>query len=869
MNVSAAVVPVRTRPLDQGWTVEWVDGPPETPEDIRGRAVPATVPGQIHTDLMAAGLLADPDIGFGECEQHWIGASTWRWRTDVLIETGAGEHCALVGHGFDTVAQVRLDGELLGCTDDQHLRYRWPVEPPGHGQPVELTVTIEPIHVSAAAAEEEVGHLPRPYPFPYPYVRKSACNFGWDWGPSYVTAGIWRPIELQTYGRARFEDVTILAGVGDEASVPTGHVRVYAGLGTAAEDADTGVVATVLGSVGIRVRVTDPDGSTAARGHGYVEHTDDDGAHALVEVSIDDPKVWQPVGYGEQPLYEVRVDLVVDGVIVETTTRHTGLRNVRIEEPDDKLGRRWHLQLNGRRVRIRGYNWIPDDPFIAEITPARIRHRLDQAVAGGANLIRVWGGGYIVDHDFLQACDERGLLVWHDFPFACAAYDESPQMLAKITAEAEQAVTALSNHPSLVIWCGGNECVWGWHSWGWQEELQGRPWGARIYGEILPDVVARLDPTRPYVGNSPWSGSVDLDPSDPAAGPVHVWDVWNDVDYDHYRSVDPAFVSEMGWCGPPAWTTLRMAVPQDPLDLSNPGVQHHLRAEDGVLKLNRGLEQNFGGADDPDDWHYLSQLVQARSQQAGTEWLRSRERCAGVVIWQLNDCWPVVSWAAIDGNGHKKPLWFALRRAFAPRLLTLQPSYPADEVGANVPGDLAVVMVNDSLEDWRGDVTVRRIDLHGAELARADVVLAVRAGESASVPLDSFMTLPGDATQELVVAEDREGRRSWWAFAKDAEMGLPAADLEVRVLEFGTDSVLVEVVAQSLLRDLIIYPDRAAHELGLDPLVARIDDMMLNVMPGERVLLQLTGLAGVDAIPRERLTAVLSSAPVLRVLGDR
>ncbi|MGB3829939.1 MAG: glycoside hydrolase family 2 protein [Ornithinimicrobium sp.] len=863
MNADAAVVPVRTRVLDHDWTVEWVDGPADTPQEIRGRAVAATVPGQIHTDLMAAGLLSDPDVGFGECEQHWIGASTWRWRTAVTIDRGPGEHCDLVAHGLDTIAEVRLGDTLLGRTDDQHLRYRWTVQPPSDGEPVELSVTIHPIHLAAAAAEEEVGHLPRPYPFPYPYVRKSACNFGWDWGPSYVTAGIWRPIELQTFGRARLDDLRILADLSDEGQGQRGHIGVHASLATPATTDPA-----VLDAVGITVLVTDTDGQTVARGESLAEETSSGGTQAVVQLSIDEPRLWQPVGYGEQPMYEVQVQLVVDDVVVETTTRHTGLRTVRIEEPQDELGRRWHLHLNGRRVRVRGYNWIPDDPFIAEVTPARVRHRLDQAVAGGANLIRVWGGGYIVDHEFMRACDERGLLVWHDFLFACAAYDESPEMVAKITAEAEQAVTALSSHPSLVIWCGGNECVWGWHSWGWQDELEGRSWGARIYGEVLPEVVARLDPTRPYVGNSPWSGSVDLDPSDPASGPVHVWNVWNDVDYKHYRSVDPVFVSEMGWCGPPAWTTLRGAVPEGPLDLDNPGVRHHLRAEDGVLKLDRGLQQNFGATRDPDDWHYLSQLLQARSQQAGSEWLRSRERCAGVVVWQLNDCWPVVSWAAVDGQGHAKPLWFALRRAFAPRLLTLQPLYVADEFGGNPPGDVAVVMVNDSLEDWRNQVSVRRVDLHGTELARTDVVLEVRAGQTANVPLDPSMTMPDNPTQELLVAEDTDGRRTWWAFAKDVEMTLPTPRFDVQVHDVSQDSVTVEITAASLLRDLIIYPDRAAYELSLDPSGAQVDEMLLSVFPGERATLTLTGLPGVDLVDRERVAAVLSTAPVLRVVGD-
>ncbi|CAN5451189.1 hypothetical protein BH23ACT6_BH23ACT6_04050 [soil metagenome] len=430
---------------------------------------------------MAARLLNDPDIGFGEMHQHWIGASTWRWTRTLNrhdIESEAAErpavHHDLVFHGVDTIAEVHLGGVLLGKTDDQHVRYRWPLPPADGGyadvsdDPEELSVTIHPVYPVALKAQEQVGPLPRPYTVPYPYVRKSACNFGWDWGPSYLTAGIWRPVELQSYGRGRIESLRVLSGTQGTDDHLVAAISVAADL-HCPEDID---------GLSMRVTVRGPDGSTCVTETAAAQPCADGATQAQVDVSIEAPAVWQPVGYGNQPLYDVLVELVLHEQVLHSETRRTGLRTTEVHEPRDSQGQRWHLVINGRRIRVRGYNWIPDDPFIAEVTPARTRRRLDQAVAGGANMIRVWGGGYVVDEDFMAACDERGLLVWHDFMFACSAYDESPQMLAKITMEAEQAVTALSPHPSLVLWCGGNECVWGWHSWDWQPELGGRSWGS-------------------------------------------------------------------------------------------------------------------------------------------------------------------------------------------------------------------------------------------------------------------------------------------------------------------------------------------------------------------------------------------------------
>ncbi len=824
-----------TQMLHTSWTCTWVEGPEDTPAGVR-EAFPAVVPGQVHTDLMRAGLLEDPDVGLGELHQGWIGASTWRYATELTVPDGTSE---LVFDGLDTIAEVRLSGVLLGATEDQHLRYRFDVSASA-GRTVPLEVTFLPVLPVAEAAATEIGPLPRPYEFPYPYVRKSACNFGWDWGPSYVTAGIWRDVRLQTWHGARLEELRVLGDLDGD----TGRVTVSADVVTDGTAVD----------VRLRVRLADPDGVEVGVAEAVV-----DAGQAACRMTVDRPRFWQPAGLGEQPRYTTEVELLVDGKIVETDVRRPGLRSVSVEEPDDERGHRWALVVNGRRVRVRGYNWIPEDPFVAEVTPDRVLERLDQAVAGGANLIRVWGGGYVVDETFMTACDERGLLVWHDLLFACSAYDESPQMLALIRQEAEQAVSALSAHPSLVLWCGGNECVWGWHSWGWQAEIGDRSWGARIYGEVLPEVVARLDPTRPYVGNSPWSGSVWADPSEEAVGPVHLWKEWNDRDYTHYRESDPPFAAELGWCAPPTWSTLRAAVPDGPLDLSNPVVTHHLRAEDGVEKLQRGLAENVGSPTDPDDWIYLSQVVQARSQVAAAEWLRSRERCSGVVVWQLNDCWPAISWAAVDGAGLEKPVWFALRRSFAPRLLTIQPTEPGASL---VPDAMDVVAVNDGLEPWDVEVRIRRLRVAGDERATFSTTMIVPPGETGRARLPQPVSGPADAAGELLLAE-ADGQRSWWFFAKDVAADRPSPRFSVQVGRSG-DDVTVRVTAQTLVRDLALFPDRVAAALGLAPRDVRVDDMLHTLLPGESVTFTLTGVpVGHD------LEQLLSAPPVLRATGDR
>jgi beta-mannosidase len=841
----------QTLDLGASWQLAWTAGPDDSPSYATGgAAIPATVPGQVHTDLLAAGLLEDPDVGLREADQMWIGHSQWTYSRTFTWDGTSEERTELVADGLDTFATVRLNGHDVAVTADQHIGYRWDV---AHlltrGENL-LEITFGSAWDAAHECEAQLGgELPRPYDEPYPYVRKSACNFGWDWGPHYVTAGIWQPIRLESWSRGRIASIRPDTALHEGPGGTTATVGVSVGI----ERPDPASALTLTAVL------TAPDGSEAAR-TSVPADTDD----VVLALDVADPELWWPVGLGAQPLYGLSVVLHDGGGdALSDGTRRIGLRTVTVQEEPDTFGTTWALAVNGRRVRVRGYNWIPDDPFIAEVTDERLGQRLDQAVDGGANLLRVWGGGYFSTEEFMAGCDERGLMVWHDFLFACAAYDESDAMIEAVTTEAEQAVARLSSHPSLVIWCGGNECVWGMYDWGWPEILDGRPYGAAFYTEVLPGVIDRLDPSRPYVPNSPWSGSLDKHPNDRASGPVHIWEVWNNVDYVHYRDVDPPFVSEMGWCAPPAWSTLQRVVTEGDLVPGNPQVAHHMRAADGMEKLARGLEPYFGAPEAAEDWHYLTQMVQARSQAVGAEWLRTRERCAGVVIWQLNDCWPVLSWSAVDGDGIEKPVWYALRRSFADHLLAIVPVTAGGTDDPTGPDGLEVVLVNDGLSAWAADVVVRRLALDGTELARETLPLTAAADGTARALLPGGLTAVSDS--EFLVA-DADGLRSTWFFAPDAALAPTAPRFTAEATADG-GTVRVSVRAETLLRDLCVFADRLADLLGVGAPDLAVDDMMLTVLPGETAVFTISRRDGgpLDA-PADLSAATLF--PVVRCIGD-
>jgi beta-mannosidase len=740
----SAPPPRSRRPLSDGWQLHLVASGDGAPDGLPATPLPAVVPGTVHQDLLRAGLIPDPDVGTNEAEQHWVGRSTWAYTSAVEWQPADADRVELVCDGLDTVASVRLNGEELGGTRNMHRRHRFDVTDRLLVGDNDLRIVFHPVHEEVNRVREQVGTLPATEAAHYPYVRKMACNFGWDWGPALVTAGIWRDIGLESWSTARFDQVRPLASLDGDTGVVDVHVTVER---------------CSEGAGDLRVRAT--LGETVVTGAV-------DGEAGHIRLTVPDVRRWWPTGHGEQPRYEVTIELLDGVTVLDRLERRLGFRTVEVREEPDAAGHRWEIVVNGRRIPIRGFNWIPDRPFPSEVPRDRYRRRIGQALEANANLLRVWGGGIYEAPDLYEACDRSGVLVWQDFLFACAAYPETAGYRAEVAAEARQAIVDRCHHPSLVLWNGNNECTWGFHDWGWQQVLGGRPWGGHYYGELLPRLVAELDPTRPYLPGSPSSGDLGSPPNDDARGPSHLWDVWNERDYLHYRDRSPAFVAEFGYCGPPTWATLRRAVPAGALTLDNPTVLHHQRAQDGPAKLRRGLAEHFPEVADEDDWLWLAQLNQARALTVGVDHLRGLERCSGAVVWQLNDCWPVISWAAIDGDERRKPLWYALRGAFAPRRVIVQPD--AD--------GLALIAVNDRVEGWPARVRVRRVGFDGTVHARANLELVTGAVSTARAPLPGELAVPADPRRELLLADVDGVPRSTWFWLRDRDLAYPRAAWE-------------------------------------------------------------------------------------------
>lgn len=832
---------VRAGTSEPGWA--------QVPESVRARVqagFPATVPGCVHTDLMAAGLLADPYHGVAERDQDWVGEQTWIYTCVFGLGDDSAEIAAdnvdLECEGLDTVAEVLVNGLPVGRSVNMHRRNVFPIRALLRVGLNQLEVVFSPALVHIEQQKHLLGERPHVERDDFNLIRKNACNFGWDWGPRLITAGIWRPISLRTWNHARVLDVAVHGTASRHASGQwVGHLRVQAHL--------TGELRFAALTVKVGGR-----GASASVGVPATDWTEAD-----LDITGIDP--WWPHSMGGQPLYDVEIVFHNDSAVLDRVHRRTGFRSVELDTtPDaDGGGATFGLVINGEQVFVRGANWIPDDCFVSRVTPQRYRERVQQAKDANIDLLRIWGGGIYESKAFYDACDELGVMVWQDFCLACAAYPEEEPLWSEFEAEARDNVMRLSAHPSLVLWNGNNENIWGHDEWNWKGQPGGElTWGAGYYYELFPQVLAELDTSRPYWQGSPSSGVPGVRPNDPNYGCMHIWDVWNQRDYTGYDDYSPRFVSEFGYQGPATWATWSHAVEPADRAAGSPVMLAHQKAQGGNDKLNAGIQGHLPvpgeGPGAFDDWLYAMQLQQARAVRYGVErWRSLRGRCLGSIVWQLNDCWPVTSWAALDSGtdssgrtvARRKPLWYALRSAYADHLVTLQRS-------ADGADGWRLALVNDGASDWTPEGAVELRTLNGDVLwthrlsrlvqARSKVDLQIRpqAGATPHSDLALVVTLSGAERHVKLLTED-------------VRAALPPARFEAtaRATAGGAD---VTVTARSFLRSLTLFADRASEN-------AVADTAMIDLFPGESHTFQLTGDFGDDL---EQLTR----PPVLRSLAD-
>lgn len=705
--------------LSTGWRVREVPRA-ETPPHNHLPWLPAQVPGGVHLDLMRAGVIPDPLARLHERGVAWVDESDWVYETTFAVDDPPPACAFLHFHGLDTLAEVALNGEVLGQTEDMFIPHEFPVGGKLNAGENILRVTFRSalrVGRERQAAWNAGGHDTLPYHWDNwaerAFVRKAQYQYGWDWGPVLRGCGLWQPVELITVPVARITDWKHSVEFRKD-----GQAMVTV---TAEVERAPGQDETPL-TLAVSLDGSNPISLPAPSGPGLVEVT---GA-----VTVTGPRRWQPNGCGEASLYGLVLTLSGGESEADRREAKVGLRTVElVREPDsDGKGEGFKFRVNGVDVYAKGANWIPDYSFPSLITPARLRERVMQARDAGMTMLRIWGGGFYESEEFYALCDEMGLLVWQDFPYGCSYYPDTGEYADLARVEATAAVKRIRNHPSLALWCGNNENHTMFEG-NWTGTRPPRLLGERLYHEILPAVVESEDPQTPYWPGSPYGGPAG-DSNSADFGDCHNWDVWHGRgDWVHYVENDSRFCSEFGFaasCGLGAWDECLAPSDRSP---HSPAVRWHDKTRKGYETYLGYIALHFPASQSLEDLVYYSQINQAEALKCGVEHYRRRKgRNWGTLFWQLNDCWPVQSWAVIDSTGEPKAAYFACKKFYAPLLLSLVRD------GETVTAHL----VSDLLAPLSGTLTFTLATLDGETLleeASAATVAANAAAEAASFSL--------------------------------------------------------------------------------------------------------------------------------------
>ena len=776
--------------------------------------LPAKVPGGVHTDLMALGHIPDPFVGDNERQVQWVAEADWEYRTnfDCSAELLRHEKIFLVCEGLDTLARLSLNGEELGQTSNMFCRYEWEVGSYLHqdGKNELSIIFSSPVKYAAEKqAKRPMAGVPQAIAGG-PHLRKAPCQFGWDWGPQLPPMGIWKDIRLEGYSEARITDV---------------HLRQEHTAGQVRVEAKLSLERWQQAQLVAKVHITAEDGRSFENSAILK-----DGNEVVVQVLINEPALWWPNGYGEQPLYRVEISLVEpdekETGILDRKNYQIGLRTIELIQQDDTWGKSFVFQVNGVPILAKGANWIPADSFPTRISTSWLEGLISSAAQAHQNMLRVWGGGFYEDECFYDLCDQYGILVWQEFIFSCSIYPlDEADFIENVKEEVVQNVRRLRHRASLAVWCGNNEMEWGWVDWNWNRpELQDlKEAYDRFFHHTLPNWCRKEDPEHAYWPSSPSSDIPFQDPNGQRQGDAHYWDVWHGgKPFTAYRSQYPRFMSEFGFQALPPLATISTYADEADWNMTSYIMERHQKNANGNSLIIRQMLDTFRLPKDFASLVYLSMALQAEGIRYGVEhWRRHPERVAGILYWQLNDCWPVASWSSLDYFGRWKALHYAARRFFAPVMLSIE-----DE-----PPQQAVYVSNETLVPWEGMVRWSLETLGGEGLVNGQVNAEIKAQSAWQVCSADFSEhISEENVRKLVFVaelwqEERLASRQTAYFAPIKHLELVEPGINPNVRKQG-DDLIIELISHSLA--LLV-------EISLQGADVIFSDNYFNLPAGRRV----------------------------------
>lgn len=811
MAIAGASAQSQTYVLDKGW---------EFSQAGSNEWMPARVPGTVHQDLLDHGRLPDPFYGMNEQKVQWVEKEDWLYRTvfTVTADQLKSDAAWLTFEGLDTYADVYLNGSLLLKADNMFVGHKLAVKDVLREGENRLMIRFRsPVEETAPQWDTDGFNYPADNDHSEKrmsvYTRKAPYSYGWDWGIRLATSGIWRPVKLTFCNGAAIDDF---------------FVR---------QQEVTEQVAKVDNQLEINNVTSTPKEAQVKVVYAYGEQADtltrtvvlQPGKNSLsMPAWIEKPHLWMPNGWGDPALYTFTATVSVDGKEVASREEAIGLRSIRVVMEDDKDGKSFYFEVNGKPMFAKGSNYIPGDALLPNMTGERYARLFEDIRAANMNMVRVWGGGIYEDDRFYEEADRNGILVWQDFIFACTTYPHDPTFLKRVSEEAVYNMRRLRNHASLAMWCGNNEIYEGMRYWGWKDKYSPVVWKEMTEGydvlfrQLLPELVAANDPGRFYMHGSPYEANWGR-PESWKIADSHNWGIW--YGQKPFESLDteiPRFMSEYGFQAFPEMKTIRMFASPEDYELESPVMNAHQKASIGNFLIKKTMALYYKVPEKFEDLIYAGLILQGQGMRHGIEaHRRHRPYCMGSLPWQLNDSWPVVSWSSIDYYGNWKAMHYQIRRAFAPVLVD------AIKEGNN----LSYYIMSDRLTDEELTLNLELMDFNGKVYRKQKVDGLLPANTSKlfyQEPVEQALAGRDSATTFMhMVVKSKKGEvlsDEIYYFAHPKDQLLPKTPLQWQVKQ-KKGYCEVTVKADKLARDIFI-------EVPVQGV--RFSDNFFDLLPGQK-----------------------------------
>ncbi|WP_298427818.1 glycoside hydrolase family 2 protein [uncultured Kordia sp.] len=775
----------------------------------------ASVPGNVYSDLLAHDKIPDPFLGSNELNVQWVPTKDWEYKTTFSLdeETLEKSHIELTFEGLDTYASIYLNDSLLGKTNNAFRTWKFDIKKAAKSSN-SLRITFEKTSVTEDPEAEKLDYLLPPGP--RVFTRKAQFQYGWDWGPIVNTSGIWKPIKVTSWNNMKLDDVYF------KQKKLTDSLAVLAIEYTISSDEDIEEAAFEIKFDKTIHTIKSPIKKGT---HTYTTN-----------LEIKNPKRWWTFNLGEPYLYEFDITLKQGKDLKAQQKATIGLRTIELITEKDANGETFYFKLNDVPVFMKGANYIPQHSMQDKVTDAHYEKLLNDVVNSNMNMLRVWGGGIYENDIFYELCDEKGILVWQDFMFACAMYPGDNAFLENVEKEAIDQVKRLRNHASIGLWCGNNENNEAWHRWGWQtdktEVQKEEIWNSylAVFDSILPKTVEKLNPEISYWESSPRFGRGN--PQSQFEGDAHDWGVWHDaLPFERFEEKVPRFMSEFGFQSFPSYEAIRYFTGEDSIDINHDSYITHQKHPRGFKLIREYMERDYPVPTLGEDYVYMSQLTQAKGMTMGMEaQRRAMPYCMGSLYWQLNDCWPVVSWSSIDFMGNWKALHYKAKKSFEDVLIS---SVVKDNI-------IKTYIVSDKLELLNGELNLSFLDFEGKTIHARKQKVTVAANASTLVmqtPVANIKANPNDYVMKVVFSStsvntstsDSIKATDLFYVARPKDLELPAQDVSTKVTKI-ENGFSIEVSAKTLQKDVFMHTKAKGH----------FSDNFFDLLPDETIIITFT-----------------------------